>query len=315
MKHAMIVSGMLFALASVGAVAQDEKKPAVGAATQGAAQGQADVKADGSGATATGKAAGAAGAQAGESSAAVAEGTEISATLTKPVDAGKSQPGDEVTARASKDVRSGGAVVVPRGSTLIGRVTQARPRKSGSGEGSASSQLGIVFDRAVRKDGSSVPLNGSVAALGAARAAGAAGSAASGAGASGMGGSAGTSGGLAGTVGGTVGGVAGTTAGAAGGVSSAIGGTAAPAGNSAGAVGGFDATGGLRSGSRGVFGARDIDLSTAAAGSGEGSVITSATRNVRLESGTQMLILAGGSVRKGPAAPAKEPAKEPVDRR
>ncbi|MGH8130670.1 MAG: hypothetical protein ACRES3_07440, partial [Steroidobacteraceae bacterium] len=204
MKHAMIVTGMLFAFAAGGAIAQEEKKPATGVTAQGSAQGQADVKADGSGAAATGKAAGAAGAQAGESSAALAQGTEINATLTRPVDAGKAKPGDEVTARAANDIKSDGEVVVPRGSKLIGRVTKAEPRKSGSASGSAASQLGIVFDRAVLKDGSAVLLNGSVAALGAARSTGSAGGSPLGAGASGAGGaagSAGAGGGLAGTVG------------------------------------------------------------------------------------------------------------------
>ena len=318
MKHAMIVTGMLFALAAGGSIAQEEKKPGTGVTAQGAGQGQADVKADGSGAAATGKGAGTASAQAGESSAAVAQGTEINATLTRPVDAGKAKPGDEVTAKAAKDIKSDGEVVVPRGSTLVGRVTRAEPRKSGSASGSSASQLGIVFDRAVLKDGSTVLLNGSVAALGAARSAGSAGGSAAGAGASGAGGaagSAGAGGGLAGTVGGTVGGVAGTTAGAAGGIGSTIGGAASAAGKSAGAVGGFDATGGLRSGSRGVFGVRDLDVAAAAAGSGEGSVITSAQRNVRLESGTQMLLVAGGSAGQKPAATSKKPAREPVDNR
>ncbi len=318
MKHAVIVTGMLLAFAAGGAIAQDEKKPGSAVSAQGSATGQADVKADESGAAATGKGAGTASTQAGESSVAVAQGTEINATLTRPVDAGKAKPGDEVTAKAAKDIKSDGEVVVPRGSKLIGRVTSAEPRKSASGSGSSASELGIVFDRAILKDGSAVVLNGSVAALGAARSAGSAGGSPMSAGASGAGGaagSAGAGGGLAGTVGGTVGGVAGATAGAAGGISSTIGGAAGAAGNSAGAVGGFDAAGGLRSGSRGVFGVGDLDIATSAAGSGEGSVITSAQRNVRLESGTQMLLVAGGSAGEKPAAKPKEPAREPIDKR
>ncbi|MGH8250654.1 MAG: hypothetical protein ACREVI_08130 [Steroidobacteraceae bacterium] len=314
MKQTIVLTGMLLAFVAGDAIAQDEKELATGMAAQGSGQGQADVKADGNGAAATGKAAGAAGAQAGESSAALAQGTEINATLTRPVDAGKAKPGDEVTAKAAKDIKSGGEVVVPRGSMLIGRVTRAEPRKTDSASGKSASELGIVFDRAVLKDGSAVPLNGSVAALATARSTGSARSSPLGAGANragGTAGSAGASGGLAGTVGG----VAGATTGAAGGISSTIGGTGGTAGRSAGAVGGFDAAGGLRSGSRGVFGVRDLDIATSTTGDAEGSVITSAQRNVRLESGTQMLVLAGGSAGQKPAATSNEPAREPVDKR
>jgi hypothetical protein len=59
---------------------------------------------------------------------------------------------------------------------------------------------------------------------------------------------------------------------------------------SAGAVGGLNAAGTLTSGSRGVFGMRSLDIQSATAGNAQGSVITSPTRNVRLEGGTQMLL-------------------------
>lgn len=312
MKHSSVLLCMILAFAAGIAVAQDAKKPDTGASAQAAGQGQAAVKADQSGATATGNAAGSANADAGKSSASMASGTEIDATLTRSIDAGKAKPGDGVTAKAAKDIRSGGKLVVPRGSKLIGHVTQARPHGGGSAGGSSASELGIVFDRAVLKDGREIALNGSVAAIGAARS----GSSAYGhqydagtAGTGSMAGSAGgTGGGLAGTVGGTVGGVANTTAGAAGGVGSTIGGTVGTAGKSAGAVGGFDAAGSLKSGSRGVFGVRDLDITAATAGGAEGSVITSAKRNVKLESGTQMLLVAGGAAGQKPAAKAAEPA-------
>lgn len=315
MKHTMIVTGMLFALAAGGAIAQEEKKPATGATAQGSAQGQADVKTDESGAAAAGKAAGTADAQAGESSAALAQGTEINATLSRPIDAGKARPGDQVTAKASKDIKSGGTVVVPRGSRLLGRVTSARPHGSGAASGGSASQLGIVFDRAVLKDGSVVMLNGAVAAIGAARTAGATGAGSRESGAAGAGSregsSGGTGGGLVNAVGGTVGGVAGATTGAAGNVGATVDGTAGATVRSVGAVGGYDATGGLKSGSRGVFGVRDLDIAAAATGGAEGSVITSAKRNVRLESGTQVLLVSGASVGKQPAAGPDAPKEKP----
>lgn len=316
MNHVCIVSGMLLAFVIQGAVAQEEKKPAAEASAQGAGQGQADIQADQSGATASGQAAGSAGAAAGESSAALAQGTEINATLTRPVDAGKAQPGDEVTATASKDLKSGGAVVVPRGSRLFGHVTSARPRGSGAASGDSASELGILFDRAVLKDGSVVTLNGAVAAIGSARAAGGNSLDSGAAGAHSTTGSAGgAGGGLAGTVGGTVGGVAGATTGVAGNVGAAAGGAAGAMVRSVGAVGGFDATGAFKSGSRGVFGVRDLNIAAAATGGAGGSVITSAQRNVRLESGTQMLLVAGASAGKQPTANPDAPMEKPADKR
>jgi hypothetical protein len=312
MNHASIVSGMLLAFVTQGALAQEEKKPAADASVQGAGQGQADVQADQSGAAATGKAAGTAGAQAGESSAALAQGTEINATLTRPVDAGKARPGDEVTAKASQDIQSGGTVVVPRGSRLFGHVTSARPRGSGTASGGSASELGILFDRAVLKDGSIVTLNGAVAAIGTTRAAGGSSpdSGAAGEGST-MGSAGGAGGGLTGAVGGTVGGVAGATTGVAGNVGATAGGAAGTMVRSVGAVGGFDAAGDLKSGSRGVFGVRDLNIAAAASGGAGGSVITSAQRNVRLESGTQMLLVAGANAGKQPAADPEAPRERP----
>src|SRR5262249_23218801 len=101
---------------------------------------------------------------------------------------------------------------------------------------------------------------------------------------------------------GSVGSVARTTGGA---VDSTVGGSVGVATRSAGAVGGGDAAGRLVSGSKGVFGLRDLSLASSSAGSAEGSVITSAARNVRLESGTNLLLVTsaqaeGNGVQKGP---------------
>ena len=316
MNRIVILAGTLLLLVAGPASAQAEQKPPAGASAQGTAQGQAGVAATGEGAAATAGTSGSADAAAGGSSASLAEGTEVSAALARPVDAGKARPGDEVTARTTKDIRSDGQVVIPRGSKLVGRVTQARPR-GGSAGGDASSQLGIVFDHAVLKDGGTVALNGVVTALAAARATGATGGDRAGSGGSGAGGPpAGSAGGLAGTVGGTVGGAAGVTTGAIGNVGGAVGGAASAATRSAGAVGGLDVAGGLKAGSRGVFGLRDLEIATLAEGGAEGSVISSTQRTVRLDSGTQMLVVAGAQAARKPAesadsaAPAEQPARE-----
>lgn len=288
------------------------------AGVQGNAATSAQASASESGASATGSGAASANAGAKGADASLAGGTELNAALAKPVDASKNKPGDTVTATSTQDVRSGGQVIIPKGSKLIGRVTKAQPRTkggtsgSGSAAGSADSQLGIVFERARLKDGREIPLNATVQAVAASAAS--AGSSGSGVMTTGAGsGSGGASGGgLVGGVGGAATGTVGTVAGAGGAVSSNVGGAIS---RSAGATGGLNAAGRLASGSKGVFGLKGLDLSSSAAGSGEASVITSTTRNVRLESGTNMLLVTGASAA-GNAGDSKggESAQEPPDR-
>ena len=58
-------------------------------------------------------------------------------------------------------------------------------------------------------------------------------------------------------------------------------------------MGGLNAAGRLMSGSRGAFGMSGIDVASAAVGSANGSVLTSRTRDVELERGTQLLLVTG----------------------
>ena len=79
-----------------------------------------------------------------------------------------------------------------------------------------------------------------------------------------------------------------TVVGATGGVGSTVG----AATNSIGRAGtGLSATGELTSTSRGVFGLDGLKLSGGEASSAEGSLITSAGKNVHLDSGTRMLVV------------------------
>jgi hypothetical protein len=271
---------------------------------QGSASGasQSSVAADRNGASASHSAAGSASAATESASTSLDQGAELNATLTKPVDARSAKPGDEVIATANEDLKSHGQVVVKKGSKLVGHVTAARPLgpAQGSASGAADSQLGIVFDRAVAKDGREVPLNASIQALAAAQSSASSGLSDVDAGFGGAGGAVGSarSGG-----GGLVGGVAGGAAGAVGGLGRSAGGamnsgvsaTSGALGKSAGAVGGLNATGQLASGSKGVFGMKDIDIdiASATAGSAEGSVLSSSAHNVRLDRGTRMLLVSG----------------------
>jgi hypothetical protein len=302
MKNRWVVIGATLTFASTIAFAQAD--------VQGTAstQSQGSVSANRDGARVNSSNSGSTQAEAGKASADLAGGTQINATLSKPVDAGKNKPGDEVTATAAEDVKSNGKVVVPRGSKLIGHVTAARARgekssgeAGGSASGKAASELGIVFDKAVLKEGREIPLGAAVQALAAGDGA-AEGSmhetsgALSGAGSvAGSGRAAG--GGLLGGTTGAVGGVASGTATVAGGVGSKVGGTTGAVTRSAGAVGGLDAGGRLTSNSNGVFGLKGLELASATKGAAQGSLITSTTRNVRLDRGTRMLLVTSGDAR------------------
>jgi len=69
--------------------------------------------------------------------------------------------------------------------------------------------------------------------------------------------------------------------------------TTGVAGSAGGAVGGLNSAGQFASNSRGVFGLNGLNLNAAAANGTEGSLITSGGKNVRLDSGTRMLIVSG----------------------
>ena len=136
--------------------------------------------------------------------------------MSRSVDARNAKPGEEVTATLAQDVESGGQVRYPRGTRLVGHVTEAQPRERRA-ESGGDSRLGIVFDKAVLRDGREVPLNATIQAVAAAE--GAASSGATGfgghaAGAAGAASSGRTSGG--GLGGGLTGGVAGAAGGALG---------------------------------------------------------------------------------------------------
>jgi hypothetical protein len=210
-------------------------------------------------------------------------------------------------------------MVIPKGSKLIGHVTQASARANGESQ----SALGIVFDKVILKNGEEVPLNVAIQALASAQSSASAGGAdfdtfgnvgASGAG-SGSGGGRGALGGVTSAAGGAVGTVTNTAANVGGAVNSTANAAGSVAGASKGAIGGLNAAGQLTSNSQGVFGLNGLNLNAAVSNATEGSVITSAGKNVHLDSGTRMLLVAqaqageqGGS--KQPAANKPEPRSE-----
>jgi hypothetical protein len=272
------------------------------------AQSQASAQTNNSGAQASGKGSMAASSSAsaskttaanakeGNNSANISSGSKIDATLATSLDAKRSKPGDEVEARAASDVKQDGKVVMKKGTRLVGHVTQAQARAKGQ----AQSQLGIMFDHAILKNGQQVPFNASIQALAVAQTAAAASTGADDIVASGSGmgsgqGMARSGGGLAGGVASTAGATAGAATGSvmntASSVPATAGGSLNTVTHSTGAVGGLTSTGRLASNSSGVFGMEGLSIDSAASSATQGSMIVSATKNVHLDSGTQLLLL------------------------
>ena len=99
------------------------------------------------------------------SSSPLKSGTAIHAELMKPIDAKTSKVGDEVLAETTQDVKSGGKVLVPTGSKLVGRIMGVRLQNSEQ----TTSQVGIAFNRAILKNGKEIPVALSVQAIGSSR--------------------------------------------------------------------------------------------------------------------------------------------------
>jgi len=317
-----VVLGVVFA---VGASAQPQARAQAEAQTSGQASveaGKTQTQAGAPSSTSAGAAE-----QNGQGNAALASGTTFNAELSSPVDSKKCKPGDAVNAKTTEAVKSEGRTVIPKGSKLVGHVTQASARAKGEAE----SSLGIAFDRAILKNGEEIPLKVAIQALASAQSSAsmagdqmdtiggpsgsAAGSGMSGGARGGLGGVTSAAGGAAGTVtntaanvGRTAGGAVNSTADTAGNI----------AGASHGAVGGLNAAGQLTSNSQGVFGLNGLNLSAAVSNATQGTVITSAGKNVHLDSGTRMLLAtqaqagsAGESKQSGEGKPNPKSEQKP----
>ena len=311
-----IVVGAFFCLS---ATAQSQTGAQAGAQSSGQASvqaGQTQAQASGNTSAST-----SATAQNGQANASLANGSAFNAALSSPIDSKKCKPGDPVKARTTEPGKSEGKTVLPKGSKLVGHVTRASARS----EGESESALGIMFDKAILKNGQEIPLNVAIQAIASAEsevsAAGAdmdtmGGMGASAAG-SGMAGGRGALGGVTSGAGGAAGAVTNTAAnvggvadGAADSVANAGG---SIAGASKGAVGGLNAAGQLTSNSQGVFGLNGLNLNAAASDATRGSVITSAGKNVHLDSGTRMLLVSEAQA--GEQGASKQPAaRTPKDR-
>jgi len=289
--------------ASAGANAsQSAQTPAASTSVNGAANGnvsqpnQPNGKDKSSAAAGSNSAAGVNGA-----SGALSSGTTLEAELTKSIDAKKAKQGDEVTAKLTQDVKSSGRVVLHKVTKLVGHVTEAQAKSKESGE----SKLGIAFDKAVLKGGEEMaftgviqalapPVQGSLAAT--TNDAGSVGTGMGSGSGTAMGGGRGNGGGLAPMGGGAVNSTLGTATSAVNNTAGSVSNTATGAVNgSVNQAAGVAANGAINSATRGVVGMQGVALNTATTGNAQGSVISSASRNVKLDTGTQMILQVTGS--------------------
>jgi len=208
----------------------------------------------------------------------IAPGSVIPVQLTKAIDAKKAKSGDAVEARVTQDMKtSGGDVVVPKDTKVMGHVTAAQVRTKEQKE----SQVGIAFDHAVIKDGNEVALPMSIQAV-----VGPANSSASGNG--------GEGGGQSSPAAAASGGTQATGNGRPGSM-----GSGAPAQAPTPSAGGDErqtntqATNHTREPitgkTQGVVGIPDLKLAMAGSAT-QGSVLSSEKNNVKLDSGTFMLL-------------------------
>jgi hypothetical protein len=211
----------------------------------------------------------------------IAPGSVIPVQLTKGIDAKKAKTGDEVEAKVTQDLKTdNGDIVVPKDTKVIGRVTEAQAR----GKDQKESQLGITFDHAVLKNGSDVPLPMSIQAVIAPPNANANNSNAGSEGAAPPA-SSGSSGAPAGNTGNS--GRAGSMSGATPTPS-----PSAPMGASESSTSSQTASGArepITGKTQGVVGISNLKLSTADSAA-QGSVLSSEKNNVKLESGTLLLL-------------------------
>lgn len=91
----------------------------------------------------------------------VPAGTQVAVSLNQTLSSHESVPGEAFEAEVTQDVAEDGRVVIPRGSTVIGMVTQAEEPKIGG-----RAKLALSFETVRLPSGESLPLSASLARIG-----------------------------------------------------------------------------------------------------------------------------------------------------
>lgn len=194
-------------------------------------------------------------------------GTRIDAELQKTIDVNNARVGDSVVLKTTKTVKQDGEVIIPKGTNVIGRITEVQRRTKEN----SRSRIGMIIDRIQGRD-LSAPLSVSLVSITNAATRASLGDSAmmdtSGSSQTTASGNSGSSGGLLGGVGSTVGSVVNTTTQTVGTVTGTVAQTAGGVTNTAGRT------------------LNGIEISAAASGSANSSTtLSSPNKNLRVEKG------------------------------
>jgi hypothetical protein len=223
--------------------------------------------------------------------------TQVSAQLENALDVRHAKPGDRVVMKTAQPIKQNGQTVVPKGSRLVGHVTEVTQRTKANG----GSSMGIALD-SLQRGSMNIPIMGSIMSVtqaasrtsasnndvfGSDSMLSSSSSASSSSGASR--GQRGGGGGLLGGVGNTVGGAVNTT-------SSTVGNTI---GTTTGVV--SNTTGAVQSTTGNTVGAlRGLQVTqTGTASAQGGSTLRLSSGNLRLDRGTTFNLMLNGSVNAG----------------
>lgn len=91
--------------------------------------------------------------------------SSVFAVLINSLESNKATAGQELILRTISDVVVDGEIVIPRDSKMLGHITQVIT----NGKDGAQSGLAIVIDKAVKKDGTEIPVQAIIAAVAAPR--------------------------------------------------------------------------------------------------------------------------------------------------
>ena len=92
----------------------------------------------------------------------LADETVLAVELVKSLDSKKAKEGDEIIAKTTSDAHTNEGVRIPRGSSVVGRITECKARSKGDAE----SALGIAFDKVVFRDGKDIAVKFVIQAVG-----------------------------------------------------------------------------------------------------------------------------------------------------
>ena len=234
-------------------------------------------------------------------------GTQLAAQLENTLDARHAKAGDRVVLKTTQAVRQNGEVVVPKGSRLIGHVTDVQQRTKNDNQ----SVIGIAFDR-LQKGSMDVPITATIVSITQARSQAQAQSttddmlgsqtmaSSSSRTSASNGGQRGSSGGLLGGVGNTVGGVVNTTTSTVGATTSTVGNVAGSATTAVGSTVGATTSATSNTTNNLTGSLRGLQITQSSDASAQGSSTLSLNGgNLRLESGTTFKLSISGTANAG----------------